>query len=232
MLHYVNGAFRENAPLIQRAITTMLSMAETAKATVTKRGGARFDRGAFTLIVNPDSPLQWRDTTPRRTASVDFQYAIPAREGTDPRLHAMRTIQSLSATIDGAIARGIDCRGADGPDGALRRPYVALRAAAGLAGLHHADMHISHRCGKIPPEAVLYCDGPSPYRLHDDVVDSLFEGVPEACRVICSTTGSAIHVGIAPASFEDEIEDDAMGLMRWLSECGLGHHELELRRES
>ncbi len=230
MLHYVNDAFRENVPLVQRAISSMLSMAETAKATVTKLGGARFDRGPFTVIMNPGNPIQWRDTTPRKSASVDFQYTTPANAGADPRLNAMRTVQSLAATIDGAIANGIDFDRSYDPRGSLRRPYAALRAAAGLAGLHHADLQITHRWREAPHEAILHCDGPEPYRLREDVMNRLFEGIPEACCIISRTTGDSIRVGIAAASLAHEIDDDAMGLMRWLSECGLDEGELELVR--
>jgi len=232
MIHYVNDAAMTNRPLVERAVSAMLSMAETAKATITGKGGARFERGAMTLLANPGGVVQWRDTTPRRSASVDFQGVYVERDGVDPRLSTLRAVQLLARTMETAYRDGVGIREMTDAKGLMRRPYAALRAAAGLAGLHHADLHLRHAWEILEPEAMIYCDGPGPYHLQHGIKEMLFRDVPQACCVMSHATGDVIRMEVAAASFEEEIADDAMGLMRWMSECGLTESELRLERQS
>lgn len=230
MIHYVSPRFRQHSGLIERAASSMLSMAETARATPNAKGGVRFDRGCLTLVANPGGVVQWRDVTARKAAAVDFQ-GVYMESGTDPRLAALRAMEWLRHEIDAASSSSLSTHDLVEDVSQLRRPYVALRAAAALKGLHHADLHVQHPWGLVEPQALIYCNGPGPYTLHPEVHALVFEGISEGCSIDAMTVGETLRVEISGASWVEEVNDGPMSILRFLSECGLTEGQLELRRE-
>lgn len=231
MIRYVTERFIQNRALVERAMGHMLSMSETAKATLTTKSGARYDRGAMTLIANPGGVVQWRDTTVRRSASVDFQGVYVESGDVDPRLAAMRAMQWLRTEMDQALASKLGPEHMAAPGGQLRRACAALRAATSIAGRTGSDLLVQHPWGMVDRQALAYSDTHGPMTFPPAVMDRLFQGVEEACIIDAIPMTSNLRVEITGAAWHHEANDGPIDTLRLVAECGLEQGELELMRQ-
>lgn len=214
---------------VERAVSSIVSMAETAKWKTTS-DGIRFDRGHLTLVMTRGGVTTLRDVTPRRPCTTTIQGVYLGSEG-DPRLKALDVAGEIAAILRAALANEHPGEVMIGPGSQLRRAYVALRAGAALAGLHHADIHLQHHWGRVPDQAMVYCNGPEPRTLSPETMAIVMEGVEEACSVDAHGMGEGVvHVEIAGACWTEEVDDGPVSILRLMGESCLTAEQLALVR--
>jgi hypothetical protein len=218
-----------HAEQIERAVSSVVSMTETAKYTRTA-DGIRFDRGCLTLVMKHGGVTTLRDVTPRRPCTTTFQGVYLGTEG-DLRLRALDASAEIAALVRAGLANEHPGEGMIAPGSQLRRAYVALRAGAALAGLHHADVHLQHRWGRVPNQAMAYCNGPEPRTLSPETMTLVMEDVEEACSVDAHGMGEGVvRVEIAGACWTEEVDDGPVSILRLMGESGLTAEQLALVR--
>lgn len=214
---------------VERALSIITSMVDTAKATVTRKG-VRFDRGSMSLNMERGGVITLRETKAGDPRMAYFQ-GVYLGEDRDMRLIAIDAAEELRTTIASALRNEHPAEGLVSEGSQLRRAYAALRAAAGIAGLHHADIHLQHAWGRVPNQAMVYCNGPGPFTLRPDAIAIVTEGVEEACSVSAHGVDGSLRVTIDGACWTEEVDDGPVSVLRLVSECGLDQEQLVLVRQ-